>query len=126
MTEKVLIVSTPDDVLDDGFRILFVDLNEEQGSIISQAISNITINQTLIAYTWKYGDPTDWLLDKKHKSDLIFFNAESQNDTITGYMAAQKNSYYFGTLRDLSGVNKSAVYDASQCKEILERQINYE
>lgn len=126
MTEKVLIVSTPDDVSDDGFRILFVDLSNEQGSMISQALSSISINQTVIAYTWKFDDSADWLLDKKHKSDLIFFNAESQNDTITGYMAAQKNSYYFGTLRDLSGVNKSAVYDASQCKEILERQINHE
>ena len=69
------------------------------------------------------GDSTNWMLDKKHKSDLIIFNAESTNNTVVGYMAAQKNSYYFGTLRDLSGVNKSAVYDVSSIKEILERTI---
>lgn len=123
MTEKVLIVSAPDDVLDDGLRILFVDLTDSQGSIISQALSETTLTCPIIAYIWKMGDSTNWMLDKKHKSDLIIFNAESTNNTVVGYMAAQKNSYYFGTLRDLSGVNKSAVYDVSSIKEILERTI---
>lgn len=124
MTERVLIVTDPDDVLEDGLRILFVDLGNDQGLVISQALSEIKLHSPVIAYTWKIGDSVNWLIDKKHKSQLIFFNAESQNNTVVGYMAAQKNSYYFGTLRDLSGVNKSAVHDVSNIKEILERTIS--
>lgn len=123
MSERVLIVSNPDDVLEDGLRILFVDLTNEQGLMISQALSEIKLSSLVIAYTWKMGDSIEWLIDKKHKSQLVFFNAGSQNDIIVGYMAAQKNSYYFGTLRDLFGVNKSAVYDVSNIKEILERTL---
>ncbi len=123
MTENVLLVSTPDDVSVDGFRVLFVDLSAEQGNIITQALGEATLSNTVIAYTWKFGDSIEWLVDKKHKSQLIFFNAESLNQILVGYMTAQKNSYYFGTLRDLSGVNKSAVFDKEQCRLIFENYI---
>lgn len=121
MIDKILLVSSPDDVQIDGLRILFIDLDDSQGSIISQALSELDFNQTIIAYSWKNGNPLDWLFDKKHKSQIIIFNADSLNQIIVGYMAAQKNSYYFGTLRDLSGVNKSAIFDSTNCKEIFER-----
>ena len=62
-------------------------------------------------------------MDKKHKSDVIIFNADSENDLIVGYMAAQKNSYYFGNLKILNVVNNSAIYNAEQLLELLEKKI---
>lgn len=125
MTDKVVIVTPPDDVLLDGIRILLVDLQPEQSKIISDALTQIN-DATVIAYVWKIGEDLDWLLDKKHKSQLIFFNADSQNETLVGYLAAQRKSYYFGNLKSLQSVNNSAIYNTDQCCDILFSQIDEE
>jgi len=125
MTDRVLIVTPPDDVpLKDGIRILCVDLTSEQTQIVSDALNLLETYETVITYVWKTGNSTDWLLDKKQKSQLVLFNADSNYDLIVGYMAAQANSHYFGTLRSLQGANDCALYDKEQLVNILERTIN--
>lgn len=124
MTDKVLIVTPPDDVLIDGFRLLLVDLNVDQTKIISDNLLNISSKSIVITYLWTTNDNTSWLLDKKIRSDLIIFNADSQNELIVGYMAAQKNSHYFGTLKTLAMANAKAIYASEDCESLLKLNID--
>ena len=123
MSDKVILITPPDDVLLDGLRILLVDLTPEQSQLISNALTQIESIPTVIVYVWKTNDSIDWLLDKKLKNELIIFNAESENNVIVGYMAAQANSHYFGTLRSLSLANDSTIYNTDQIINILEKTI---
>jgi len=123
MSDKVLLVTTPDDVLVDGVRILLVDLIPEQQQAISNAIAQLETMPNVVLYIWNSSEDTLWLLDKKFKSDAIIFNANSENDVIIGYMAAQSNSHYFGTLKILSSVNNSTIYNIEQVLTILENII---
>jgi hypothetical protein len=123
MTDKVLLVTPPDDVLIDGIRILLVDLIPEQQQIISDALNQIESIPNVILYIWNSTNDSNWLLDKKSKSNAIIFNADSENDVIIGYMAAQSNSHYFGTLKILSMVNNSTIYNIDQVLTILENTI---
>lgn len=123
MTNKVLLVTAPDDVLVDGIRILLVDIVPEHQQIISDALTLLDNSPDIIVYVWNSANDTAWLLDKKLKSDAVIFNADGENDVIIGYMAAQSNSHYFGTLKILSVVNKSTIYDTDQVLIILENKI---
>lgn len=122
MSDKVLIVTPPDDIQRDGVRVLLVDLTPDQMKILSDAtiqVSGLELPNTIIYMC--QSDDTDWLLDKKFKSDLIIFNADSDNDLIIGYLAAQHNSYYFGILKNLNAINRSAIYNTDQAIELLEK-----
>jgi hypothetical protein len=119
MTDSVILVTDPDDVQVDGLRLLLVDLNVDQNQIVSDALARSEGFGSIVSYIWRSGDSVDWLLDKKHKSDLIIFNADSENDIIIGYMAAQKYSYYFGTLKILSPANNRNIYNADDVTKIL-------
>jgi hypothetical protein len=123
MNERILLVTSPDDIQQEGLRVLFVDLDTDQTQTVSQALNLIEDFSTIVSYIWKVGDDIDWLLDKKYKSDLIIFNADSVNQTIVGYMSAQRDSYYFGNLKSLSNVNTSTIYSAEQCGHLLNRYI---
>lgn len=123
MSNKVIIVTPPDDIPVDGLRILLVDLTPDQTNIISQSLTRLETIPTTITYVWNTSNDISWLLDKKHKSFLIFFNADSENDAIIGYMAAQANSYYFGNLKSLSQVNQNAIYDTEQIFNLMENII---
>lgn len=120
MTERVLVVTHPDDVLDDGVRLLLVDLTSDQLQMVSNVLTQLDTESAIITYLWKPAISTDWLLDKKHKSQWIIYNAESSDQTVVGYLSAQRNSSYFGTLRSLKGVNKSAILSIEQCRNIIE------
>jgi hypothetical protein len=66
-------------------------------------------------------------LDKKQKSDLILFNADSQNDILIGYLAAQKNSHYLGTLKSISRANARAIYASDDLKNLFTESLkNYD
>ena len=126
MTNKVILVTEPDDIAYDALRILLVNLTTEQTQMLSESVSKIDHLPITVLYIWNNGS-TDWLFDKKHKSDQIIFNADHENEIITGYMAAQRNSVYFGTLKDLAKVNIKAIYNIDDCIKILETAIgNYE
>ena len=126
MSDKVILVTPPDDILVDGLRILLVDLTQDQTQMISDVFTNLKSIPTIVAYVWSQTYDTEWLLDKKLKSNLIIFNANSENDVIIGYMAAQSNSYYFGELKDLKIVNNSAIYSTEDLSILMEKTIkNY-
>ena len=128
MSDKVIVVTPPDDVLIDGLRILLVDLTTEQSQIVSNALLEVNSPYSIVNYVWKMGDSIEWMMDKKVKSDLIIFNCDQSNngaiELIIGYIAAQPNSHYFGTLRDLHLVNNSAIYNTDQIITILENAIH--
>lgn len=119
MSEKIIIVSPPDDILEHGIRFLFVDLQNDQSQLLSNILLGIESRYTIINYVWQCHNPKDWLFDKILKSDYIFFNADSQNQLLVGYLSSKKNSSYFGNLRDLNVVNNSVIISADQCKTIF-------
>jgi len=127
MSNQIIIVTNPDEVLADGFRILTMDLSSAQSLMVSTALSQLKSTSLIVIYVWNTGDDVDWLLDKKQKSSMILFNADSTNDLIVGYLAAQPSSYYYGTLKSLSKTNTKAIYDVTQTLHLLENFIeNYE
>jgi hypothetical protein len=124
MTDKILVITTPDDAPLDGIRILAVNLTQEQGQIVSNALlqfDNFSIN--ILNYVWRTSDSVAWLLDKKIKSDVIIFNADAEDNTITGYLSAQSKSYYFGTLKDLHLANDRAIYSTEDVLTLLETMV---
>ena len=127
MSDKVIVVTPPDDILLQGIRITHIELTEEQSSIVSNALLRTEIPHTIINYVWKMGDRVDWLLDKIAKSDIVLFNADGPADPgkeiIIGWTAAQPQSYYFGTLRDLHLANDRVLYNSDDILNLLERLI---
>lgn len=125
MTDKILVITAPDDTVLQGIRITHVQLTEEQSSIVSSALLECELPHNIINYVWKMGDSTEWLLDKISKSDLIFFNAHPPNngaiELIIGWTAAQPQSYYFGTLKDLHLANDRVLYTSDDILNLLER-----
>jgi hypothetical protein len=121
MTDKIIVVTPPDDVAIDGIRILVVCLTQEQGQVISNALLQFdNFNVNVVNYVWNTGNDVAWLLDKKTKSDAIIFNADIDSNTITGYLAAHTKSYYFGTLKDLHLANNRAIYTTEDVLTLLE------
>jgi hypothetical protein len=123
MSDKVLLVTAPDDTPIDAIRILLVDLAPEHTQLISDALNEFTSIPNIVTYIWRTGDPVDWLLDKKHKSHSIIFNADCENYMILGYMSAQSNSHYFGTLKTLHTVNNNAIYNVNDCVNLINNLI---
>ena len=103
--DNILVVTPPDDIHVDGYRLLLVDLTPDQSQIVSDSLLQLKSLPSVVVYSWKSDDLDEWILQKKKKSDLIIFNAESSNHLLIGYLSAQINTYYFGTLRTLSTVN---------------------
>lgn len=119
MSDNVIIVTAPDDFLADGFRFMIVDLDETQTKIISDALLELKSVGNIIVYFYKTTESIEWFLDKKSKSDFIIFNANSSNDILVGYLVAQKNSHYFGTLKTLTKANNSAIYSVEDVISLL-------
>jgi hypothetical protein len=125
MTDRILVVTPPDDILLSGIRILHVELNEIQSQTVSAALLNFVSKQAVINYVWKMGSPVEWLLDKIAKSDIVIFNASASNngaiEILIGWTAAQPHSYYFGNLRDLHKANDRAIYSVEDLTNLLEK-----
>jgi hypothetical protein len=121
MTEKLLLVTAPDDTLENGVRIAVVGLSSEQGFLVSQSLGELETPPCVVTYVWNENDSIEWLIDKLYKSEIVLFNAEIENQTLAGYLASKSNAYYFGTLRSLTIVNTSVIHDLNQCKNVLER-----
>jgi hypothetical protein len=126
MTDKIIVVTPPDDILLDGPRLLLVNLNQEQLQAVSTAVMTLDIdNHTVITFVWNLGDSIEWMLNTKLKSKIIIFNADAlgneAGDLINGYLLAQGNSYYFGNLKDLHMANNRVLYNSDDVKILLER-----
>jgi len=119
MTDKLIMVTAPDDTLVNGGRIAVIDLTVDQTALISAALTELDSISCIVTYVWSEQDDVSWALDKIQKSQIIIFNADSINQTLVGYIAGKMNSYYFGTLKSLNQVNNSVIYDVDQCKTIL-------
>ena len=76
MTDNILVVTHPDDIFVDGIRILHVGLDPEQQQLVSTALMSTDLDINIVNYVWKTDDPIDWLLDKKHKSNLILLTVQ--------------------------------------------------
>jgi len=125
MSDRILVVTAPDDTLLQGIRIMHVGLSEEQSSIVSTALMQTKLPHTIINYVWNMGNPVTWLLDKITKSDIVIFNANGPvdpgRDVIIGWTAAQPQSYYFGNLKDLHMANDRAIYSVDDILNLLEK-----
>ena len=119
MTDKLIMVTAPDDTLVNGGRITVIDLTVDQTALISAALTELDSISCIVTYVWSEYDDVTWVLDKIQKSQIIIFNADSTNQTLIGYVAGKMNSYYFGTLKSLNQVNNSVIYDVDHCKTIL-------
>jgi hypothetical protein len=122
MSDKITLVTFPDDTYSEGLRILLYDLNQDQYSLFSQCMLNYENFPSLIVYSSDHFIDITWTIDKLYKSDLIIFNAESENHKMVGYLSSKINSYYFGNLGDLSLVNSSVIFDVYQLEDILKRR----
>ena len=127
VTAKILVITPPDDTVLQGLRITHVNLTNEQTAIVSQAILKNNLSHNVINYVWHIGNPISWLLQMKSKSNLIIFNADSdtESDMITGYLAADPRSYYFGTLRDLHVANDRVILNSDEILNLLETIAKY-
>jgi hypothetical protein len=129
MSDRILVVTPPDDTLLQGIRIVHVELTEEHSAIVSNALMQATLPYTIINYVWKMGDSIAWLMDKIVKGDLIIFNASPENngatELIIGWVSAQPRSYYFGNLKDLHMVNDRAIYSVDEILTLLEKVSNH-
>lgn len=123
---SVTVITPPDDILDDANRLLLVDLSVEQLELVSNALIDLDFDDRLITYIWKIGEDISWLIDKKLKSNIVIFNAESENQLIVGYMIGKKNSFYLGNLRDLNIINNSRINDKQELVDILNKVISNE
>jgi hypothetical protein len=121
MTDKILVVTDPDDTPVQGIRIVHIDLTQEQRSIVSAALVQNVLMHSVINYVWNINEPVEWLVDKIIKSDLVIFNADSANELIVGWSAAHRKSYYFGTLKDLNNINNRAIYSVEDISILLEK-----
>ena len=125
MSDRILVITPPDDTLLQGIRIMHVGLNEEQSSVVSTALLQTTLPHTIINYVWNMGNPVDWLLDKIIKSDIVIFdaggNSDPGKDVIIGWTAAQPQSYYFGSLRDLHLANDRVLYSSEDVLNLIEK-----
>ena len=122
MTDKIILITEPDDIQIDGCRILLVDLTEEQNQMVSQALNLIDLSVNLLLYVAKESK-IDWVLDKKNKSRLIVFNAESTNDLLVGYLSASAISHYMGNLKILNKANPRIIYSAEDLVRLFNKQI---
>ena len=118
MSNNVIIVTYPDDVQLDAYRILLVGLDPEQSKVVSDSLLKVDHTNNIVLYHWDNG-PSEWFLDKKHKSDLIIFNADNANELVVGYLASHKNAHYFGTLKFLAAANSRALYSGEDLAELL-------
>lgn len=126
MDDKIVLITEPDDIQLDGIRILLVDLTQDQTQFLSTALGKLEKLPNLIIYSAENSN-INWLLDKKNKSKLIIFNADSDNHLLVGYMVAQPNSIYFGNLKILSEVNNRVIYSIEDLVNLLNKVIgNYE
>ena len=123
MTDRILVVTAPDDILQSGIRIAHVNLSQPQSQTISQALMQSTLPHSVINYVWNRGDSKQWMFDKIAKTDLILFNADCDEESamLIGWLSADPRSYYFGNLRDLNMVNDRMIYNSADILKLMEK-----
>jgi len=121
MTDKITIVTYPDDYLQNGHRILFVDLDNAQKEMLSRSLLYSHSDDNLICYSYQDSEDVSWVIDKSIKSQLIVVNADSQNQTLIGYLLSKSNCYYVGNLKGLNSIIDKVIHDSDQFIDILNK-----
>lgn len=121
MENKVVLVTPPDDVLYDGFRLLLVSLTQEHTQIVSKTLYDIEELPNTIVYIYNPSDDTNWLFDKRLKADLIIFNADAADQALVGYLTSKSNAHYFGNQKTLQKIANSAIYDINDLRTLIEK-----
>lgn len=125
MQNTIKFITPPDDLLEISPRLTIVNFTEDQSKFLSLTLNQIGDFDSLFIYVWRTGQSTAWLMDKIVKSDLIVFNADLKVDGITeminGYLAAQKKSYYLGSLRELEIINNRHINDVNEFVELIKK-----
>lgn len=116
---RITIITPPDDIAQDGVRILVYGCTKEQTLLISSVIYQLKECKPTIIYVSNGQNDSEWALDKKLKCSIIVFNAEADDQTMIGYLTAQSNSYYFGQLRTLECVNNNRIDTEEQLTTII-------
>tara|TARA_E500000081_G_C6118508_1_gene346535 strand:+ start:866 stop:1267 length:402 start_codon:yes stop_codon:yes gene_type:complete len=116
---RITIITPPDDIAQDGVRILVYGCTKEQTLLISSVIYQLEECKPTIIYVSNGQNDSEWALDKKLKCSIIVFNAEADDQTMIGYLTAQTNSYYFGQLRSLDSVNNNRINTEEQLTTII-------
>lgn len=124
MNGNVTLITAPSDLHKDGIRVLVFDLGQTYSSIVSDALKQYQGASDIIVYVINSQKDWSWIIDKKHKSDLIIFDAESLDLLAVGYFSAQPNSYYFGVLKSLHEANNRAIYNVENVLTLLENISN--
>ena len=125
MSDQVIVVTPPDDILIEANRILLFDPTVEQTQLISQSLASLEFDVTVIFYIWRSGDDLDWLLDKALKYDLLILNAETIEQTMLGYLFSKPNSYYIGNIRSLSSLKNNQINDQDHLNTILKERLTH-
>lgn len=124
MSEKIIVVTPPDDIWDDAERITLVDLNPEQSKTISDIITSVDITSNIVIYNFQHLNDEQWLVDKIQKSQLVFYNAESDNQLLVGYLLNNKNAYSLGVRRGLDFVNNRKILEQQEIRTMIENLVN--
>lgn len=122
MNNKIILITPPDDSVIEGIRIIAFNLSVEQTQFVSNVLNSLESFPNIVIYLTKSLDSHYFLLQKP-KCDIIIFNADTDDDMMNGFLAAQKNSCYFGNLKKLNKVNENAIYNEEQLLNILEESI---
>lgn len=125
MSDQVIVVTPPDDILIEANRILLFDPTVEQTQLISQSLASLEFDVTVIFYIWRSGDDLEWLLDKALKYDLLILNAETIEQTMLGYLFSKPNSYYIGNIRSLSSLKNNQINDQDHLNTILKERLTH-
>ena len=74
MTNKITLITPPDDIFDDALRMILVDLTQEQSQLVSDALISMDISINIVAYVWNNTNTIEWLIEKKHKETTDSIN----------------------------------------------------
>ena len=75
---RITIITPPDDIAQDGVRILVYGCTKEQTLLISSVIYQLEECKPTIIYVSNGQNDSEWALDKKLKCSIIVFNAEAE------------------------------------------------
>jgi len=117
---NITLVTAPDDIHIDAVRILTYDLDNDQSQLVSNALTSMDNLYDTVMYIAKSNDDPQWILDKKIKSSIIILNAESDNQTLVGYLAAQPGSYYFGTIKTIGQAKTNILRNVDDVIKMME------
>lgn len=120
MTERILIVTPPSDVVEDQLSVLLIGLDQSQTTFFSECLKS-TENLDITVYLWKETDSKDWLFDKQKKSDLIIINAEMEDQLLVGYFVSNKKTFYIGNLRSIDFLSHKLINNKHNFLQVIDQ-----